>query len=170
MPACVSTKLDQASEEGFDWSLYEDTGAEFDPTDPDDWMPRSAKRYIGQNIVVFPEHIRVYEAFAAAGFIVKVVEKLWYHENWVVTMDRGTADLPLEYRPALRRIKTLLRGGELCSDDFAALRISGKRMWLSFTWKAGEVGFLVKQKDGIYVAKRTEIPQPEPEEDVPYAP
>lgn len=136
-----------------------------DPTDPDE--PHDTKGCIEEWCSAFPEHFRLVEIFTAAGFAVVRVEKLWCAHLWNVSLRRGTSELPTDYRPAARRIRTLLdRNGITVDREPPALRLTGDRISAAFNWRAGEVGAICRRSGGGYDTVRTPDYQPETEEEL----
>ena len=136
-----------------------------DPTDPDEVV--DPKAYFERWCLTFPEHVRLAEIFTAAGFAVVRVEKLWCAHMWNVSLIRGKSGLPTDYRPAARRIRTLLnRNGIAVDREPPALRLSGDRISAAFIWKAGEVGALCRRSCGGYDTLRTPDYQPETDEEM----
>lgn len=136
-----------------------------DPSDPDEIG--DAKARIDEWCSAFPEHLRLAEIFTAAGFAVVRVEKLWCAHLWNVSLLRGTSCLPTDYRPAARRIRTLLeRNGIPVDREPPALRLNGNRISAAFSWRAGEVGALCRRSTGGYDNVRTPDYQPEAEDEL----
>ncbi len=133
-------------------------------TDPD--YVANPKTVIALWCSAFPAHFRLVEIFTAAGFVVVRVEKEWCCHLWKVSVLRGTSGLPTEYRPAARRIRTLLnRSGIPVDREPPALRLSGDRISAAFNWRAGEVGALCRRSGGGYDTLRTPDYQPDEEAD-----
>ena len=135
-----------------------------DPTDPDE--PGDTRGCIDEWCSAFPEHFRLAQIFADAGFGVVRVEKLWCVHLWNVSLLRGTSELPNEYRPAARRIRTLLeRNGIPVDRESPALRLNGSHISAAFNWRAGEIGAIYRRSaGGGYEAVRT--PEPETDEEL----
>lgn len=118
--------------------------------------PADVKAVVDDWCSAFPEHFRVADIFAAAGFAVVRVEKNWCHHLWNVSLRRGTAELPADYRPAARRIRTMLdRGGIPVDREPPALRLNGDRISAAFIWRAGEVGAICRRSGGGFDTVRT---------------
>ncbi len=133
-----------------------------DSTSPDSWV--ATKATIDQWCSAFPEHFRLVDIFTAAGFAVVRVEKLWCAHLWNVSLRRGTSGLPTDYRPAARRIRTLLdRNGITVDREPPALRLSGDRISAAFNWREGEVGAICRRSGGGYDTVRTPDYQPDEE-------
>ena len=135
------------------------------PTDPD--ASAATKSVIDEWCSAFPEHFRLVDIFTAAGFAVVRVERLWCAGLWTVTLRRGTSGLPTDYRPAARRIRTLLdRNGIPVDREPPALRLNGDRISAAFNWGAGEVGALCRRSGGGFDTVRTPEHQPETDEEL----
>lgn len=135
-----------------------------DLTDPD--SSAATKSVIDQWCSAFPEHFRLVDIFTAAGFAVVRVEKLWCAHLWNVSLRRGTSGLPTDYRPAARRIRTLLdRSGIPVDREPPALRLNGDQISAAFNWRAGEVGAVCRRSRGGYDTVRTPDYQPDEEAD-----
>lgn len=140
-PTCSLTPDTSLLDPTIDWSP--------DLTDPDE--PGNAKGYIERWCSAFAEHVRLIEIFTAAGFAVVRVEKLWCAHLWNISLLRGTSELPTDYRPAARRIRTLRdRNGIPVDREPPALRLNGDRISAAFNWRAGEVGALCRRSGGGY--------------------
>ena len=136
-----------------------------DLTHPDETS--DTKSYIEEWCSAFPEHFRLVEIFTAAGFAVVRVERLWCAGLWNLSLLRGTSELPTDYRPAARRIRTLLdRNGIPVDREPPALRLTGDRISAAFNWWAGEVGAICRRSGGGYDTLRTPDYQPETEEEL----
>jgi hypothetical protein len=135
-----------------------------DLTDPDETC--DTKGCIDEWCSAFPEHFRLVEIFTAAGFAVVRVEKIWCAHLWNVSLLRGTSELPTDYRPAARRIRTLLdRNGIPVDREPPALRLTGDRISAAFNWRAGEVGAVCRRSGGGYDTVRTPDYQPDEQAD-----
>ena len=135
-----------------------------DPTDPD--SSAATKSVIDEWCSAYPEHFRLVEIFTAAGFAVVRVEKLWCAHLWNVSLRRGTSGLPTDYRPAARRIRTLLdRSGIPVDREPPALRLNGDRISAAFNWRAGEVGAVCRRSRGGYDTVRMHDYQPDEQAD-----
>ena len=135
------------------------------PTDPD--ASAATKSVIDEWCSAFPEHFRLVDIFTAAGFAVVRVERLWCAGLWTVTLRRGTSGLPTDYRPAARRIRTLLdRNGIPVDREPPALRLNGDRISAAFNWGAGEVGALCRRSGGGFDTVRTLEYQPDTDEEL----
>ena len=118
-----------------------------DLTDPDEIA--DTKGYIDEWCSVFPEHFRLVDIFTAAGFAVVRVEKPWCAHLWNVSLRRGTSELPTDYRPAARPIRTILDRNDIPVDrEPPALRLNGDQISAAFNWRAGEVGVLCRRSGG----------------------
>lgn len=136
-----------------------------DVTDPDQSL--DTKGYIENWASAFPEHFRLVEIFTAAGFSVVRIEKLWCAHLWNVSLRRGTSGLPTDYRPAARRIRTLLdRSGIPVDREPPALRLNGDQISAAFNWRAGEVGAVCRRSGGGYDTIRTPDYQTETDEEL----
>lgn len=135
-----------------------------DPSDPDSSV--ATKSVVDQWCSAFPEHFRLVEIFTAAGFAVVRVEKLWCAHLWNVSLRRGTSGLPTDYRPAARRIRTLLeRNGITVDREPPALRLNGDLISAAFNWRAGEVGAVCRRSRGGYDTVRMHDYQPDEQAD-----
>jgi len=150
----VNQKPQLASDTNLDW--------EHDPSDPEEIAPQTMGRFAVEVCNPFPHHVDLAAVFTGAGFKVIRVEKLWCAHVWEVAMERGTSELPTEYRPAVRRLRTLLTGLRVPVErDSPTLRLSGNRVSLAFRWREGAVGAICRRRGGGWDTVRT--PKYEPE-------
>ena len=150
----LTTSTGDLLTESLDWN--------FDPKDPDDCSGASSNRFIDQTCYPFPKHIELAEAFTTAGFHVIRVERLWCANVWNLSLERGTSNLPVDYRSALRHLRQVLeRHGVPIDRDTPSLRMEGDRFYVAFRWAVGEVGAVVRRRAGGWNFVRTRVYEPE---------
>lgn len=158
------TRLPEPMVDDFRLSELSNVDWEASLTDPD--YAANPKAVIDRWCSAFPEHFRLVDIFTAAGFAVVRVEKLWCAHLWNVSLRRGTSGLPTDYRPAARRIRTLLnRNGITIDREPPALRLNGDCISAAFNWRAGEVGAICRRSRRGYDMVRTPDYQPDEEAD-----
>jgi hypothetical protein len=134
-----------------------------DPTDPD-LSPQAVAQLLSRICDPFPDHVELAAMFTAAGFNVIRVEKLWCAHVWDISMERGTTELPREYRPAARHLRRLLEQHRIPVDRVTpALRLNGNRLTISFRWAEGKVGAIIRRRGGGWNTLQTPNCEADPE-------